>query len=711
MKELLDKDYSAVSKYIIQENQEIIKYLKESRLFVHLPKELLYQLLPLSKILELPPNTEILKEGKANDKVFFLVRGEVLIKAGGQSILTLRRTGDVFGEMSIISDKLCSATVMAQTAVKIFSIQAKNIGKYTDIETDKIHHALYRIFAMVLTDKLCLTTLKAKEYEVTHNNLLQEIALHKKTSLALIESEELFSKVFQMNPNPMAVLAIDDGRYLMVNQAFLSTFDLHLDEVIGKACREIEFLDGDQEKQSILALLKADEFVKDKEFTTKKKSGDRLVGSISAEIIKLKKREFVLTIMNDITQRKQVEEELKKHKENLETVVNLRTAELEGANRELKESQKYFKAMFEQAAVGVVQLKSKTGEFVKVNKKYAEIVGYTQAELLTSDFMSITHPEDLQVDLNNMERLKKGEITDFTSEKRYFKKDGKMVWVKLTVSPLWQPGEVPNYHIAVINDITDRKLAEIELRKSKEEAEKANNAKSEFLSNMSHEIRTPMHQILSYSQFGISKIEKVNADKLLQYFSIINGTGERLMGLLDNLLDLSKIEAGKMELEIEQIDFMQILNIVVREFSPDLEENSITLKIIEKEVPTIISCDEYKTRQVIQNLLSNAIKFSPNGKQIDVLIEQGELLAGKRKTDHSDPALLISVSDQGVGIPDDELVSIFDKFTQSSKTKTGAGGTGLGLAICDEIISAHKGKIWAENNLAGGATFKVLLPY
>jgi PAS domain S-box-containing protein len=352
------------------------------------------------------------------------------------------------------------------------------------------------------------------------------------------------------------------------------------------------------------------------------------------------------------------------------------------------------------------------------------VTGYTQRDFQTDDYLwfkVIMKDDRDQVRLQSENILLGKKVKAF--EHRIIRKDGEERWVLNTIIPEYDDEETLVSYDGLIQDITDRKRAEealqnaydelekevekrtIDYKNAKEEAEFANSAKSEFLSNISHEIRTPMHQILSYSKFGIDKTDNAKKEKLLHYFSKIDTIGRNLLSLLNNLLDLSKLESGKMDYDMQKKDLKVIIDIVSNEFLSLITEKGLLLKTVENNIPTEIVCDEDKIGQVIRNLLSNAIKFTQKEKKITISIEQHQI------DNKSIPALLVNVSDQGLGIPENELNTVFDKFVQSSKTKTGAGGTGLGLAICKEIIKAHNGKIWAENNLEGGSTFCFMLPF
>jgi signal transduction histidine kinase len=248
--------------------------------------------------------------------------------------------------------------------------------------------------------------------------------------------------------------------------------------------------------------------------------------------------------------------------------------------------------------------------------------------------------------------------------------------------------------------LIEEKTASLKIALKK--ANHANASKSEFLANMSHELRTPLHGILSFARFGLKNYETATTEKLFKYFDRIHTSGERLLALLNDLLDLSKLEAGKMELNKQNKSLFKAAKNCVAEQSASLKEKQLILLWENEACDSEAYFDLDRINQVISNLLSNAIKFSPERKIIRIQFSKIDY--------HNHAAIQLTVEDQGVGIPKKELKHIFDKFIQSSKTKTNAGGTGLGLAICQDIIGLHKGKIWAESIEGGGARVSFVLP-
>ena len=255
--------------------------------------------------------------------------------------------------------------------------------------------------------------------------------------------------------------------------------------------------------------------------------------------------------------------------------------------------------------------------------------------------------------------------------------------------------EIQDYQRNLEKKIEERTM---ELKKALEAAEAANIAKSEFLANMSHELRTPLHGILSFAGFGVKKYASVKPDKLLGYFTNIRQSGKILLLLLNDLLDLSKLEAGKMDFKFTPTNMAESINVVVDEFSSLISERNLSIQFLNSNDNLVVAIDNEKIKQVVRNLLSNSIKFSPKDGQIKVSMVR------------VNGTVNVSVQDQGIGIPEDELDLVFKKFIQSSKTKTGAGGTGLGLSISREIIAAHTGRIWAKNSTEGGALFTFEIP-
>ena len=235
---------------------------------------------------------------------------------------------------------------------------------------------------------------------------------------------------------------------------------------------------------------------------------------------------------------------------------------------------------------------------------------------------------------------------------------------------------------------TRLQLVNKELNAAKEQADQANQAKTSLLMNMSHEFRTPMHAILNYTSMGLKKLDSAEREKLKKYLTNIQHSGLRLLELLNALLDLAKLESGKLELKPSRGDLTQIIRQSQAELGSLFEAKQLELIVDCQSKDPCAVFDRERLIQVFINLLSNAIKFSPKESTIQVTIADSNL-------PERGPAFHCTVSDNGVGIPEAELEAIFDKFTQSSKTNTGAGGSGLGLAICREIVHLHGGAIWA----------------
>ena len=252
---------------------------------------------------------------------------------------------------------------------------------------------------------------------------------------------------------------------------------------------------------------------------------------------------------------------------------------------------------------------------------------------------------------------------------------------------------------------------------SRKSAEAANQAKSTFIADVSHELRSPMHSLLGFIRrlektIPTAGIHPALQEELLEYVHYATASSNRLLELVNDLLDTAKLEAGRMDFDMKPVDIWNIFKKLERELLPQLTVKSLTLEIQPPKTGTTIQCDPKKTFQVMINLIGNAIKFSPCQSRVTVSFTDAILVNSTRRAgDKTIPALRIAVHDQGAGIPQEDLKRIFNRFSQSQQHKGKNNGTGLGLEITKRIVTAHRGTILAENNLDGpGSTFTITLP-
>lgn len=266
----------------------------------------------------------------------------------------------------------------------------------------------------------------------------------------------------------------------------------------------------------------------------------------------------------------------------------------------------------------------------------------------------------------------------------------------------------PSGVLSVLADVTELRNAERATREARDVAEGASRMKSEFIANISHELRTPLQAIIGFSE--LAQLRSSGDERLQQMLQDIHAAGQRMLALVNDLLDLAKLDSGIGAVQHREVDLVPVVHSVVQELQPLLLRKQLRLQV-QMQAPALPAlADEKRLQQVLRNLLANAIKFSPAGGEIEC---RGELMARASQDEpQAEPApwLRLLVCDRGPGIPPQELEAIFEAFVQSSKTKDGAGGTGLGLAICRKIASAHGGSVRAFNRPGGGACFELLLP-
>ena len=248
------------------------------------------------------------------------------------------------------------------------------------------------------------------------------------------------------------------------------------------------------------------------------------------------------------------------------------------------------------------------------------------------------------------------------------------------------------------SEITERKHAESELLKAKVSAEQANQAKSAFLANMSHELRTPLNAIIGFSELVMHRSKDALEPKQYQNLEKILVSADHLLALINDVLDLSKIEAGRMDVRPATVNIGTIVDQCLRTVEPLAQTKGLRLSSkVPKQLPELVT-DQEKLKQILINLLGNAVKFTQKGS-VDLTV------------DSSNDLVSFSVSDTGIGIPEEKLPEIFDEFSQVDSTSTREhGGTGLGLSISNRLAELLGGEINAESSLGQGSTFTLSIP-
>ncbi len=365
------------------------------------------------------------------------------------------------------------------------------------------------------------------------------------------------------------------------------------------------------------------------------------------------------------------------------------------AEAALKESEARFRSIFSQASVGIALLNI-NGNFIDFNEAFTKFFGYTSSQMFHLNIPEITYPDDLAISLKNMQNLLEGKANFFSFEKRYLTAKGEIKWGNISVTLVRDADNKPLYFISVLDDIHHRKETEITLQKAKQAADEANFAKSQFLANMSHELRTPLNAILGFSQL-MARSEQLSPEHQ-EYLQIINGAGEHLLSLINEILDLARIESGKIELNYEVFDLDNLLEGLQKILQ--IKANSKNLELIftyNNELPRWLKTDQNKLRSILINLLSNAIKFTKKGlvKLTVKTLEQTE----------NQVNLFFEIEDTGVGIAQSEIDHLFEVFSQSESGKNSGEGSGLGLAISKRFINLMGGDITVSSELAKGSIF------
>ncbi len=358
----------------------------------------------------------------------------------------------------------------------------------------------------------------------------------------------------------------------------------------------------------------------------------------------------------------------------------------------LNEREERFRLISETLPIGVFECDQK-GECLYVNSRWQEIFGLNLVESLTKDWRQFLHPEEYESVAAEWSQA----IDDFRAfirDCRIITTRGEVRWVHLRSSPVFSDSGVR--YTGTVEDITERKHFEEELRRAKEAAESVNEAKSAFLANMSHEIRTPMNAVIGMS--GLLLDTALNP-KQKEYTEIIQESAKALLQIINDILDFSKIEAGKLEIENIAFDLRVLLDNIMVMVAPKAHEKGLQINcIIPSDLHVGLKGDPGRLRQILLNLIGNAVKFSAKG---GVTIQVERLMELEQKI-----VLRFSIKDTGIGIPHDRKNQLFQSFSQLDPSTTRKyGGTGLGLAISKQLVEIMGGQIDVISEPGQGSTF------
>ncbi len=511
--------------------------------------------------------------------------------------------------------------------------------------------------------------------------LQEEIEERRKIQEELLNSQERIRQFFELPLIGMAI-TLPSADWLQFNNKLCQMLGYSRTELLHKNWQTLTHPDDLANNIKLFKQLlagKINGYTLDKRLICK--NGQIIYVSSSVRcVISQGKVVYLVELIQDITERKE-------YNNKLEQQVMERT-------QTLRQRENHLRAIFDNAAVGIM-LANANGRFTQYNSKWLEMTGYTNEELTQLTYLDITPTDDIEISRKNFKLLTENKIDKYQIEKRFIRKNGSIFWAYVSVTRIPnEKGELESV-VGIIVDITKRKQTEEKLQQAAKAAEAANRAKSAFLANMSHELRTPLNGILGYTQ--ILARDKDLSEKYQNSISIIERCAKHLLTLINDILDLSKIEAGKFDISPKDFNLTDFLQGITEIFRIRAKQKGIEfIYQVLSPLPLVVHGDETRLRQILINLLNNAIKFTNKGSvTLKVFVQNGKLR--------------FQVEDTGIGIAPEDMQNIFKPFQQVGDKSLQTEGTGLGLAITKNLIEMMGGELHVDSIVDQGSTFWTLL--
>ena len=500
----------------------------------------------------------------------------------------------------------------------------------------------------------------------------EDITDRKRAEESLRESEERFRCVIETFPDAMIVMDLN-GRLIMANPQTARLFGAEsVDELMShvKFCYDAIAPEDRQRAAEAIQRLLASDFSATPDFCLLRRDGSRWPAEVRSSVQRDSEGNptALITVIRDITERKQMEE-----------AVRQKSAELE---------------QFFNCSLDLLCIADTDGYFHRLNREWESALGYRMDELQGRRFLDLVHPDDLPSTLEAIAHLKRQEpLLNFTN--RYRCKNGSYRWIE------WRAFPAGKAIYAAARDVTERNRTERELLKALQAAEAANRSKTEFLANVSHEIRTPMTAILGFADLLMSA--NLSHEEQREFLETIQRNGQSLLALINDILDLSKIDSKKMSVESVECSLCQIVDDVLAIVGARAKDKGVSLEVdYRPSLPETIHTDPMRLGQILVNLVGNAIKFTKHGTvRISIAAETSPQNA---------TCIRFAVSDTGIGIAPEKLGELFQPFTQADASTTRRfGGTGLGLAISKRLANLLGGDIEVASEPGRGSTFTVTI--